>query len=313
MSFRIMRPVSGGVVGAAVALWLAPAHPHAVCGDRIFPATLAIDDPGVGDELALPTISWVPTNPYTGSSQELDATFSWTKTITPNLGLTISDGGTWQHPGGYGWAALDTELKYKALCIPDAEFMFSVGFDISWAGTGTGTQAGSGALNTYSPVLNAGLGFGALPKSLNYLRPFAITAEFGTSSPGQNWTNGAPNVTTFNWGFTLQYSLPYFNSNVAGIDNEFIKRLIPIAEFAFQTPIYNGAPAGQVTTAAFQPGVIYSANTWQFALEAVIPLNSASGHGIGVVGELHFYFDDIFPNTLGRPIFPNGLGTAPGI
>jgi hypothetical protein len=33
-------------------------------------------------------------NPYTGSPQELDATFSWTKTITPNLGLTISDGGT---------------------------------------------------------------------------------------------------------------------------------------------------------------------------------------------------------------------------
>jgi hypothetical protein len=45
----------------------------------------------------------------------------------------------------------------------------------------------------------------------------------------------------------------------------------------------------------------------------MIPLNSASGHGIGVIGELHFFFDDIFPNSLGRPIVPNGLGMAPGI
>ena len=29
---------------------------HAIVGNRFFPATLAIDDPGVTDELALPTI-----------------------------------------------------------------------------------------------------------------------------------------------------------------------------------------------------------------------------------------------------------------
>ena len=92
-----------------------------------------------------------------------------------------------------------------------------------------------------------------------------------------------------------------------GIEYDIFRHLIPIAEFAFQTPIYNGGAAGQVTTAMFQPGVIYSADKWQFAIQAMIPLNSASGHGIGVVGELHFYSDDILPNSLGRPIFPNGL------
>ena len=30
----------------------------------------------------------------------------------------------------------------------------------------------------------------------------------------------------------LQYSLPYFNSHVASIDNDFVKHLIPVAEFA---------------------------------------------------------------------------------
>ena len=137
----------------------------------------------------------------------------------------IGSGPTWEHPGGYGWNALDTELQWQALCIPDAEFMFKVGFDISWAGTGTGMLAGSGGQNTYSPLVDFGLGFGTLPPALKYMRPFAITGEFSTSTPGQDYTNGSPNVSTFNWGFTLQYSLPYFNAQVASIDNDFLKHL----------------------------------------------------------------------------------------
>ena len=226
--------------------------------------------------------------------------------------MVISDGPTWTHPGGYGWNGLDTELQWQALCIPDAEFMFKVGFDITWAGTGTGILAGSGGQNTYSPLVVAGLGFGTLPSALKYLRPFAITAEFSTTSPGQDWTAGVPNVSTFNWGFTLQYSLPYFNSQLASIDNDFLKHLVPIAEFAFHTPIHNGGAAGVTTTGYFQPGVIYEADKWQFALEAMIPMTGATGHGAGVVGSLDFYLDDI-PNRIDQPIFLNGLGIAPGI
>jgi hypothetical protein len=95
------RSVLALALGCAGLMPLSPAFAHAVCGDRIFPATLAIDDPGVNDELALPTFSWVPNNG--DGSQEFDASFSWTKTITPRLGISVSDGPTWQHPGGYGW------------------------------------------------------------------------------------------------------------------------------------------------------------------------------------------------------------------
>jgi hypothetical protein len=158
--------------------------------------------------------------------------------------------------------------------------------------------------NTYTPVLDAGIGFGGLPKSLNFLRPFAITAEVSLDNPDQSWTNGVQNPQNFNWGFTIQYSLPYFNQNVAQIDNAFIKRLIPITEFTFSRPVANFSSLGPaVTTGTIQPGVIYAGDTWQFALEAILPINSASGSGVGVVGELHFYLDDIFPNTLGKPIF----------
>jgi hypothetical protein len=55
MSLLNIRLAAGALAGAFVAGGNAAADAHAVCGDRIFPATLAIDDPGVTDELALPT------------------------------------------------------------------------------------------------------------------------------------------------------------------------------------------------------------------------------------------------------------------
>jgi hypothetical protein len=284
---------------AIAALWLSPAFAHAVCGDRIFPATLGIDDPGVGDELALPTLTYLPQNG--GGAQEIGAEFSWTKTILPGLGLSFSDGATWQRPGGYGWESLDTELKYNFLCVPDHEFMASAGLDIVWGRTGTGDQYSP--FNTYSPVLDVGEGFGDLPTSLNILRPIAVTAEVSAGIPGQAWTAGSPNATTLNTGFTVQYSLPFYNSHIGEIDNGFLRRLIPLTEFTFSQPIANTAPGPRLTTGTIQPGAIYMADTWQFALEAVVPINSASGRGVGVVGELHFFFDDIFPNSLGKPIF----------
>ena len=182
MSSAFPRAVQGALAGAVSCLWLTPAFPHAVCGNRIFPATLAIDDPGVGDELALPTISWFPYN--SDGSSEWDANFSWTKTITEGLSVVVGSGPTWTHPGGYGWNALDTEIQYQLLCVPDAEFMAKVGFDVSWAATGTGIFAAPGSQNTFSPLVDFGLGMGTLPSAVKILRPFAVTGEFSTTTPG---------------------------------------------------------------------------------------------------------------------------------
>ena len=271
MSLLRMRLVAGALAGAFVAGGTVAAYAHAVCGDRIFPATLAIDDPGVTDELTLPTVQWLPQN--SDGVGELDASGSWAKTIFPNLALSAGVGPTWLHgPGGFGWDALDTELKYQFLCIPQLEFMASVGFDVSWGGTATGAQVGSP--NMYSPVLDVGLGFGALPTSLNSLRPFAITGELSTTTPGQAVWGGDQFATSFNWGFTLQYSLPYFNSHVGAIDNDLLKHLIPTVEFAFSTPTANAASGTWGTTGTIQPGIVYMADKWQIAVEAVIPVNA---------------------------------------
>jgi hypothetical protein len=37
-------------------------------------------------------------------------------------------------------------------------------------------------------------------------------------------------------------------------------------------------------------------------VEAVVPINARSGHGVGIQAQLHFFLDDIFPNGIGRPL-----------
>lgn len=313
MLSRISLALVGALGVAAAAVPLSPAFAHSVCGARVFPATLAIDDPGVSDELALPTLTEIPGN--SDGAREFDGSFSYTKTIVENLGLAIGDGKTWLKPGGAGWDNLDTELKYQFWCDEPREFMASVGLDATWANTGT--PGFSDPFNTYTPVIDIGKGFGDLPTSLNILRPFAVTAEFALSVPGEAHTSsiaydasGAPglgvaqNPTVFNWGVTLQYSLPYMNSNIREVDGpDFLRHLVFIAEAAFQTPTGNVPPGAQVTTGTIQPGIVYMADTWQIALEALVPINGASGRNVGVEAQLDIFLDDVFPKSIGKPLF----------
>ena len=303
MSLLRIRLAAGALASAFVSLGTVAAHAHAVCGARIFPSTQAIDDPGVTDELTLPSVTWLPKN--SDGVQELDIGGEWAKTILPNFAISVGGGATWLHPRGFGWDFVETETKYQFMCIPRLEFMASAGFSVEWGGSATGSQIGEP--NMYSPVLDVGLGFGALPQSMNLVRPFAITGEVSTTTPGQAVWGDEIFPTTFNWGFSLQYSLPYYNSNVGEIGNDFFKHLIPTVEFAFSTPTAHAEEGTWGTTGAIQPGVVYMADKWQIAVEAVIPVNGASGHGAGVVASLDLFLDDIFPNTVGKPIFSQTL------
>src|SRR5437899_7193945 len=55
MSMRVWRAGLSGFAMALVPLGAAVAHE--IVGNRFFPATLGIDDPGVNDELSLPTVA----------------------------------------------------------------------------------------------------------------------------------------------------------------------------------------------------------------------------------------------------------------
>src|SRR5579871_632803 len=96
-----------------------PALAHAVCGNRIFPATLTMDDPGVGDEFSFPTVQYVPSPPAAGGGHTTSYGFEWDKTITEHFGFSVSDDYVRQTTGGaaaHGWDNIEAGLKAEFLC-----------------------------------------------------------------------------------------------------------------------------------------------------------------------------------------------------
>ncbi len=290
----------------------AEAEAHCIVGNRFFPATVIVDDPCVADELSLPTIAGFK-NGDEPSAQELDIGGEYSKTITPNFGVSFAE--DWVHldiPHGgtaSGFDNLGTSFKYQIAKAPSAEFAMSVSLDVDWGGTGA-REVGAESFSTLTPTTFFGQGFGFLPQSMMLLRPFAITGQIGYAVPTESSSGGTPNPQFLVWGGTLQYSMPYLKSSVRDFGfPEFVNHLMPIVELDLASEVSN-FDNEERTTGTVNPGVIYVGNKYQLAAEALIPINRASGDGIGVIGQLHFYLDDIFPNSIGKPIFPAASPTG---
>jgi hypothetical protein len=317
MRTRISRAALAGLAIALVPSIEAGAHE--IVGNRFFPATLAIDDPGVNDELAFPTVSVTRTGDDP-SARQLDISGEFSKRITEDFAISVAP--TWTRlfaPGGpngaeaNGFQNLETMFKYRLYKNPEHEFVVSVGLGIEWGGSGS-PDVGAERFTTYTPTLFFGKGLGDLPDTVGWARPFAITGVVGYAIPATSSTTifnpdtGDVDVDfhprVLQWGASLQYSMPYLKSSVIDLQlPDFINHLIPIVEASFQTPIANTLTSGTVTTGTINPGVIWVGNYFQVGVEAVIPINRQSGTGVGVLAQLHLYLDDIDPRGLGKPIF----------
>src|ERR1700732_4697178 len=92
------------------------ASAHCFVGARFFPATLAIDDPCVADEMSLPTVAWLKTADVPPAN-EWDISLDFAKRITEDFGITVGD--TWsqiRQPGGptrAGFGNLRTAAQYQ--------------------------------------------------------------------------------------------------------------------------------------------------------------------------------------------------------
>lgn len=291
-------------LAASGLLTISNAWAHAVCGDRVFPATLVMDDPGVGDELSLPTIGLTPIPSRDGGGRTMTYGYEWDKTITQHLGFSINGDYLTQSSGGTdlrGFDNITIGLKDEILCSDQHEFMASVGVSRTFAGTGSPALATAGAIDTTSstsPTLYLGKGLGDLP--IGWLRPLAVTGEFSYQISDRPGT--APSA--WNYAASVQYSIPYLQSEVKYLGlPSVLANLTPLVEVSFSTPA-NG-PAGGRTIGTISPGILYDGDTWQFGVEAMLPANGATrrAQGIGIITQVHFFLDDIFPHSLGKPLF----------
>ncbi|TAL96367.1 MAG: hypothetical protein EPN73_10565 [Paraburkholderia sp.] len=266
------------------------ARAHAIAGDRVFPSTMAVDDPGVGDEANL-QFGHMRVPGDNGDQSVNTFAFEYDKLVTSRLAVSV--GGTYamqNNPTAHGFDNFDVGLKYLLYVNEAHEFMTSVGVNAELGGTGSHAIADS--FSTISPTIFAGKGFGDLPDSLAYLRPVAITGEAGPSL-----TTGAGQPNAFNYGFTVQYSLPYLQQHVhdIGLPQPFAS-IIPLVEIPLSRS------QGQ-TTGTVNPGFIWINRYGQFGVEAQIPVNRASGSHVGILVQAHIFFDDVASTTIGKPLF----------
>jgi hypothetical protein len=277
---------------------------HGFAGPRFFPATLSTDDPFVADELSLPTVSSIVT-PDDGGTRDTEVSSDIALRITPKWDIEFGETFIALNPSHgratSGFDNLSIGSKYEFFKNGDHEAVVSVGLDIDVGGTGS-DQVGAESFTTWTPGIFFGRGLGDLPETWSWVRPVAITGLVGVAMPSRASTDGEPNSTVLQLGFAFEYSLIYLQEQVKDIGLRApFDRLIPLVEVAIDDPV-NRSQSG-LTTGTVNPGVIWSGKYFQVGAEATIPINSRTGKDIGFIAQLHFYLDDLFPHSLGRPLF----------
>lgn len=275
---------------------------HGEVGNRLFPPTISTDDPFAVDELALPTVSVVKNagGDDGPGNWEWDSSFEFDKEIFPHFAIGISDTYIYQHfrhqPAAQGWNNLTLTAKYELWHNEEHEAVIAVGLEGDIGGTGS-RGVGRASFSTLAPKLYFGKGFPEFGDPLWPLQPFAVTGEIGQSFP----TNAAdPNA--LEWGFAVEYSLPYLQQHVKDIGlHKPFANMIPLVEFSMETTENRGQ--GGLTTGTVNPGVLWENDYFQLGVEANIPINRASGSHVGATIQMWIFIDDLFPRIFGHPVF----------
>jgi hypothetical protein len=286
---------------------------HGFAGKRFFPATLATDDPFVADELSLPTVARRRTGDDVSSSIDSSAAVDFSKRISEDFGVGIEASWLRLQPRDgtrvQGFDNFALNAKYQFFKSEPHETILSIGVDADLGATGT-SRVGAESFTTITPTFYAGRGFGDLPEDVRFLRPVAMTGSAGIGVPTRSRSTSldddgkpvtAPHPHVLKLGFALEYSLAYLHEFVKDIGLPGpLQNAIPIVEVALQKPLDRGrGPA----TGTVNPGVLFPGRKMQFGIEAVIPINRRTGGSTGVLMQLHFFLDDLFPRSLGKPLF----------
>src|SRR6516162_5702414 len=95
----------------------------------------------------------------------------------------------------------------------------SAALDILWGGTGN-RAVGAEPFTTLTPTWLAAKGFGFLPESMKFLRPFGVTTQLGYLFPTESSTTafdeGSGSSTSLRWVAPVQHALSQIESAGSG-------------------------------------------------------------------------------------------------
>jgi hypothetical protein len=295
-----------------------PARAHGIAGNRFFPGTLTFDDPAVADEAIVPLYSGFKHPAKVGDGDVADNAFNWSfvRLLTPKLEVGVDSGWVhrdWSVGRRSGFDITSVDLKGEVYRNDLHETLISVG--TMWGIGRTGAQGiAANAPDFIAPGIFVGKGFGDLPDSLAWLRPFGVTGAVSYEQPlaggsstniglnsqtGQLGSSLTRNVEVVHWGSAVEFSTLYLTSRFTPgklPKEEPLNQFLPLVEFAFDSS------PGNKTFATMNPGLSYVAVSWQFAAEAIIPLNGAAGRSVGARAQLLLFLQDLIPSVFGKPL-----------
>jgi hypothetical protein len=317
---RRSRAMSAALGSCALAICSPGVSLAGDAGLRDFPATLVVEEPQVETEF----VPQVATRKNGNNARQSDFESELSVQLTNPFAVVLHPTFTVLHPGGNGFQNLETTLKYQFIADAEHEVVFSAGLSNAWSGIGA-RRVGADPFSTVTPVVFFGKGAGDLPESLDWARPFALTAQAGFDIPTQRRSpvldttdsnlasddavpvgpfEANPYFASLQGSF--QYSLVYAAENLPGLNvPKFMAALVPLVEYSFQIPVANNG-AHFPTIGTINPGFLWCHGNVQIGVEAIIPINRDSGRHPGVRVQLAYAFETPWikhaepPAALGR-------------
>ena len=312
-------------LASACGLHATGALAHAVCGSRVYPVTLTLDDPGVADEVTIPQIVYTraAADGGPGPGHDVSVQFEYDKRLTDTIGFAFNDNLNINQTNNAktetGWDDLTVTGKWASCLSPDHDFVLGFGVIREFGHTGT-THTGADPYGDTAPTVYFGKDLEEVP--IAALQPLAITGEFSyaladkglkdsqAAAPGPVVASMTPlSALQFNTGnpnqligaFSVQYSIPFLQAQIEDYGlPEPLAHLIPLVEVSATAA--TSRPRDTPDTWTVAPGVIYLRSWYQVGLEALIPANKASGTSVGVIFQVHVFLDDLYPRGLGAPL-----------
>jgi hypothetical protein len=179
---------SAGWLAAATMLAVSHgAQAHGIVGNRVFPGTLAFDDPAVMDELVFPAVTSLK---HPGEGADVTDRLiggSFTRLLTSTVSIGVESGWIHRNWGIAQRSGFDvTALTVKDLLYKNDLHELMVSTGLAW---GIGHSGAQGVEVNRPDIIQPGIffgkGFGDLPNGLEWLRPFAITGAMTLEHPPQ--------------------------------------------------------------------------------------------------------------------------------